>query len=144
MIELNPHAPFGFHLLGANLAAGGELEEAISASSQAWRLGRYEPQRYDIASDLAYCHYLTENYEAAVTWGEQSLQLVDDYLQAHIVLAATYAQLDRPTEGQRHVEAVLRYRPGFSCMKHRSRLLYNRPRDLDHIVDGLLKAGLPE
>ena len=144
MIELNPHAANGYHFLGLGLAAGGESFEAIPVQTQAFRLGRHEPWRYDTASDLAYSHYLVGNYDAALTWGQQSLLLVNDYLQAHIILVATYAQLDRAAEGRRHVEAVLKSRPDFSCAKHRSRLLYRNDDDRDHIIAGLLEAGLPE
>jgi len=69
---------------------------------------------------------------------------LDHFLQAHIILAATYAQLGRTDEGQRHVETVLKSRPDFSSTKHESRLIYAREEDRDHIVAGLLKAGLPE
>lgn len=144
MIELNPFAADGHHLLGANLAVAGEWADAIDASTHAWRLGRHDPVRYDTANDLAYAHYMMANYEAALTWGRQSIELNSGYLQAHLVLAATYARLTRAGEGRPHVDAVLEARPEFSCVKHWSRMLYLRHQDRDHIVKGLLAAGLPE
>jgi len=143
-IEINPHAANGYHILALSLTVGGNPEESIPASTQAGRLGRYEPWHHDTASDLAYSHYLIGNYEAALTWGQQSLQLFDRFLQVHIILAATYAQLGRTDEGQPHVETVLKFRPDFSCAKHKSCLIYAREKDRDHIIAGLLKAGLPE
>jgi adenylate cyclase len=143
-IEINPHAANGYHFLALSLTVGGKPQESIPASTQAWRLSQYEHWHHDTANDLAYSHYLIGNYEAALTWGQQSLHLFDDFLQVHIVLAATYAQLGRTEEGQQHVEAVLRARPDFSCAKHKSRLIYTREEHRDHIIDGLLKAGLPE
>ena len=144
MIELNPHAPHGYAMLSGSLIVGGQLEDSIIASTTAWRLGRHEPARYDIANDLAWTHYLTGNYEAALAWGQQSLQLVDDYLQAHLVLAATHGQLGRSSEGQQHVTAILTALPDFGALKHRSQIAMVRDEDRDHFVDGLLKAGLPE
>jgi TolB-like protein len=143
MIELNPHAASGYHMLGLSRLVRGECDEAIAAQTEAWRLGRYEPWHYDTGNDLAYSHYMAGNYEAALTWGQRSLDLREDYLQAHLILAATYAQLDRAADGQRHVETVLRFRPDFSCTKHRSRLVYIRDEDRDHLIAGLEKAGLP-
>ena len=143
-IEINPHASNGYHFLALSLTVAGKPEESIPASTQAWRLSQHEHWHHDTANDLAYSHYLIGNYEAALMWGQESLHLFDDFLQVHIVLAATYAQLGRTEEGQQHVEAVLRSRPDFSCAKHKSRLLYTREEDRDHIIDGLLKAGLPE
>ena len=144
MIELNPHAAFGFLMLGQNLDKTGEHDPAIAELTQAWRLGRHDPLRIAIANDLAYSHFMAGNYEAALTWGRQSLQFSGDYLQAHLVLAATYGQLGRPEEGQQHVDAVLTARADFSSATHRSRLVYIREQDRDHFVTGLLKAGLPE
>jgi len=128
----------------AVLAAMGRLEEAIDASTNAWRLGQHEPIRFDTASDLGYAHYLLGNDEAALEWGKQSTALVPEYLQANILLAATYAQLGRLSEGQRHVNSVLALRPDFSCAKHRTRLVYSRTEDRDRITEGLLIAGFSE
>ena len=144
MIELNPHAANGYHWLGLGLAASGQPDASITPYTQAWRLGRHEPWRYDTANDLAYVHYLVGNYESAITWGQRSLERHDDYLQAHVVLAAAYAQLGRSTEGRQHVDAILATRPNFSTGKFRSRLVYTRQEDRDQIVNGLLKAGLPQ
>jgi adenylate cyclase len=143
MIELNPHGYLGFHVLGAILAGIGTLDEAVEASTNAWRLGRHEPLRFDTASDIGYAHYLLGNYEAALAWGKQSIDLVPDYLQSNVLLAAVYAQLGRAAEAEKPIDVVLTSRPGFSCEKHRTRLVYRRTQDRDLIIDGLLKAGLP-
>jgi adenylate cyclase len=143
MIELNPHGYLGFHVLGALLAGIGSLDEAVEASTNAWRLGRHEPLRFDTASDIGYAHYLLGSYEAALAWGKQSIDLVPDYLQSNVLLAAVYAQLGRTADAERHIDVVLASRPGFSCEKHRTRLVYRRTQDRDLIIDGLLKAGLP-
>ncbi len=144
LIDINPHAAIGHHCLGIGLYLDGKSDEAIPVQTDAWRLGRHEPWRYDTANDLAYSHYLISNYEAAVTWGEQALLLVDDWLQTRIILAAAYGQLDRSDGGRPHVEAILEHRPAFSCTKHRERLLFTRQEDREHITQGLLRAGLPE
>ena len=144
MVELNPHAAFGFLMLGQNLDKTGEHDEAIAELTQAWRLGRHEPLRIAIANDLAYSHFMAGNYEAALTWGRQSLQFNANYLQAHLVLAAAYGHLGRAEEGRSHLEAVLVARPDFSSARHRSRLVYVREQDRDHFAAGLLKAGLPD
>jgi hypothetical protein len=131
-------------MLGNNLDKAGDHDASIVPLSQAWRLGRHDPLRFDIANDLAHSHDMAGWYEPAISWGLQSLSSKDDYLLAHIVLAAAYGRLGR-TEGARpHVEAVLASRPGFSSGKHWSRLAYVRDEDRDHLVDGLRKAGLPD
>jgi tetratricopeptide (TPR) repeat protein len=143
MIDLNPYGMFGHQMLGNNLDKAGDHVEAVAALTQAWRLGSHEPFLFDVANDLAHAHYMDRNYEPALMWGEQSLQLNDDYLQIHLVMAAILAQLGRAEDSQRHVSAVLDVRPKFSCGQHRSRLAYFLEDDRDQMIEGLLKAGLP-
>lgn len=75
--------------------------------------------------------------------GLQSLALKDDYLLAHIIVAAASGQRARAEEGRPHVDAILAARPGFSSAGHWSRLAYVRDEDRDHLVHGLVEAGLP-
>jgi len=144
MVELDPYGMLGHQMLGNNLDKAGRHVEAVRSLTEAWRLGRHEPFRFDIANDLAHAHYMDQNYEPALVWGQQALQLNDEYLQIHLVMAAILAQLDRTDDGRRHVKAVLEVRPNFSCAKHRSRLAYSLDHDRDQMIEGLLKAGLPE
>lgn len=143
-IEINPQGFSGFHMLGANLNAAGRPKDALEALTQAWRRGRHEPFRYDIANDLLWSHYMIGNYDAALSWGQQAVQLNNIYLQAHLGLAATYAQLEKIEAGQPHVDKILESRPNFSVAKYRTRILYRGNEHKDHIVAGLLSAGLPE
>jgi adenylate cyclase len=143
-IEINPQGFSGYHMLGANLNAAGEPMEALESLTQAWRLGRHEPFRYDIANDLLWSHYMTGNYDAALSWGQRAVQLNSIYLQAHLGLAATYAQLGKIAAGQPHVAKILESRPNFSVAKYRTRILYRGKEHKDHIAAGLLSSGLPE
>lgn len=142
MIDLNPYGAAGYHILGFSLCSLGERDRAVEAQTTAWRLGRHEPWRFDTANDLAYSHYLSGGYEAAVEWGEESLRLLD-YLQARIVLAAANAQLGRSDQARRHCGAVMRQRPNFRLSSYRSRISFVNEADREHIVEGLQKAGLP-
>jgi len=143
MIDLNPNGAAGYHIHGFSLCSLGARESAIESQTTAWRLSRHEPWRFDSANDLAYSHYLSGSYEAAVEWGDLSVSLLD-WHQARIVLAAANAQLDRTEETQRHVESILAVRPDFSLDRLRPRISFVRGEDRDHIIDGLRRAGLPE
>lgn len=143
-IEINPQGFSGYHMLGANLNASGRPGDALEALTQAWRLGRHEPFRYDIANDLLWSHYMSGNYDAALSWGQRAVRLNSVYLQAHLGLAATYAQLGNVEAGRPHVDKILDARPNFSVAKHRTRILYRGEEHKDRIAAGLLGAGLPE
>jgi hypothetical protein len=62
----------------------------------------------------------------------------------HIVLAASYAQLKRQTEAKAEVDEILRINPGFTIEKFKGLAVYKASKDLDHRLDGLRKAELPE
>jgi adenylate cyclase len=142
MIEMNPYAAVGYHWYALALCSLGELNDAVEAGTQAWRLARREPWRFDTANDLGYTHYLMGRYEAAIEWGEECLRLYD-FLQSHILSAAAYAQRGRPEQAAPHVKAVLASRPDFSLKHWRHRIVYIRDEDRDHLVNGLHMAGLP-
>jgi adenylate cyclase len=142
MIEINPFAGIGYHWRGLALCILGDYDAAVESYTEAWRLGRHEPWHFDTATDLGYTHYLSGNYDAAIEWGVECLR-IQDFLQCRILLAAAYAQANRPEEAAPHVDAVLASRPGFSLTKWRSRTVYTRDEDRDHLVKGLHKAGLP-
>ena len=142
MIDLNPHGAFGFHWLGHNLGFAGERDEAIPALTDAWRLGRYEPWRHHVATNLAYAHYFNHDYDSGVSWGRKSAQLAD-LLQAHLVLAALFAQLNDTQAASRYKGLILAARPNFSCEDYRQRIPFTSESDRDHLIDGLEAAGLP-
>jgi len=143
-IEINPQGFFGHHMLGAVFNAAGLPAQAIEPLTDAWRYGRHEPFRYDIANDLAWSHYMLRNYDAALLWGRQALDVNPHYLQSHLALAATLGQLGRLFEAQPHVAVIQEARPDFTASRYRTRILYAGDDHKDEIVAGLVKAGLTE
>ena len=59
-------------------------------------------------------------------------------------LAATYAQSGQLDDARTHAKELLRLYPDFSLQRVANVLPYKSKRDLDHLIDGLRKAGLPE
>ena len=143
-IEIDPHDPGGHHMLGTNLDKTGDHEGAIAALSDAWRLGKHYPFRFDIAMDLGYAHYMDDNDEAALQWGRQSLRLHESFLQNRLLMTATCARLGLAAEAALHAEAVLETRPDFSCTRFAERFGYIEIGDRDRFVEGLRLAGLPD
>ena len=67
-------------------------------------------------------------------------------LQAlHLWLAAAYAQLGHLEEARKEAAEVLRINPGFTIEGYkRAAAVYKDPKDAEHRLDGMRKAGLPE
>jgi hypothetical protein len=60
------------------------------------------------------------------------------------MLAAAYAQSGQLEEASKEAAEVLRINPGFTIESHKRLVLHKDPKDAEHLIDGLRKAGLPE
>ena len=63
---------------------------------------------------------------------------------AHLWLAATYAQSGQLEEARKETAEVLRINPGFTIERYKRILVHKNPKDAEHRLDGMRKAGLPE
>ena len=63
---------------------------------------------------------------------------------SHLRLATAYAQLGQLEEARKEAAEVLRINPGFTIQGYKRNLLYKAPKDAEHRIDGMRKAGLPE
>jgi TolB-like protein len=62
----------------------------------------------------------------------------------HACLAAAYAYLGREKEAHAEAAEVLRLHPDFSIAVYAKQEPFKNPADLDHLLEGMRKAGLPE
>lgn len=101
------------------------------------------PDRYHWTTNLAQSYYLVGNYSAALAWTERSLELNDGYLQAVGYKAATLAQLGRIDEARVTIEPFLEHFSGVTATQYKTRFNFKNQSDIDHYMDGLIKAGMP-
>jgi tetratricopeptide (TPR) repeat protein len=62
----------------------------------------------------------------------------------HLLLGSAYAQLGQLEEARKEAAEVLRINPGFTIERFKPLAVYKNPKDFEHRIDGLRKAGLPE
>ncbi|MGR3717071.1 MAG: adenylate/guanylate cyclase domain-containing protein [Thermohalobaculum sp.] len=142
-IALDPSYADGHMALAYFLITSGQAEEAIGEAQTALRFnpvyanGLY----YEM---LGKALYLTKQYEAAMAVLEQGVSRDPNVDGLHQWLAATYAQVGQMDDARTHAKEYLRLYPGVS-LQHLAKILpYKSKLDLDHLLDGLRKAGLPE
>ena len=58
--------------------------------------------------------------------------------------ASAYAQLGQFEEARAAAAEVLRINPNFTIESSKRIFVYKDPKDLEHDIDGMRKAGLPE
>jgi Tfp pilus assembly protein PilF len=75
---------------------------------------------------------------------EEAVQRNPALGRVHLILAATYAELGQPEEAAWSVVEALSINPDISLTKERRGANYMRASDLEHYIEALRKAGLPE
>jgi tetratricopeptide (TPR) repeat protein len=94
--------------------------------------------------ELSKAHIQLADYEAALGWARRSVEKHPDNLPAHHVLIASLAQLDRIDEANAALNRLLELDPGLTIERLLENFSLSRYRNLDGMLDGLRKAGLPE
>src|SRR5258708_39716138 len=64
--------------------------------------------------------------------------------RSHLFLAAAYAQAGQLEEARAEAAEGLRINPGFTIERWKRLAVDQDPKDVEHRLDGLRKAGLPE
>ena len=137
-IAINPNDANGLAGRGNILMWSGQTDAAIEALELAQRI---DPELNAIdrfALSLAY--YLKGRYDAAIEQAELNLRKTAGANFSRIVLAAAYAQHNRAEDAARVVTTIHRIDPTFDPQEFGTKFLNSV--DLEHLRDGLRKAGL--
>ncbi len=120
----------------------GDAAKAIELAKMQMRLDPFHPHFAPLIAGEAY--YVLKQYREAQHWLLEATGRAPNHQYGHAFLAATYAQLGQL--GDAHAEAVevLRVNPKYTIGKQRQVSVMKRAEDVEHLVDGLRKAGLPE
>ena len=137
-ITINPSDANGLAGRGNILMWLGQTDAAIQALELAQRIDPDLNAMDRFALSLAY--YLRERYAASIEEAEISLRENAGANFSRIVLAAAYAQRKQTDEVARVVATIRRLDPAFDVGNFGSKFL--NPADLEHLRDGLRKAGL--
>jgi DNA-binding SARP family transcriptional activator len=142
-IALDPGNADAHESLAFFLIADGLAPEALCVAEKALRFNPLHPTRLYYTT-LSSALYLTEQYEAAAKAGEQALPYDSDSRASWLRTTAAYAQLGDMDRAQRHAHELIKVDPEFSLNGFSKFLPYKRTPDINHYVEGLRMAGLPE
>ena len=117
----------------------GRAEEAAESIKKAMRLNPVYPDWY--IQGLMLALYSARSYEEVIA---VSKTINVRHLTTHLVLAGSYAQMDQLDDAKISAANALEENPDFSLRQWSENLSYENPADLEHYIDGLRKAGLPE
>jgi adenylate cyclase len=125
------------------LMFAGEHARAIEVLNENMRLDPLQPLIYP-TSWLAFANYMLKRYGEAVRLSRECVSRLPNSQWPHILLASAYAQSGQLEEASAEAAEVLRINPGFTIESWKRLVVFKDPKDTEHGLDGLRKAGLPE
>src|SRR6516164_5503899 len=140
-IRLNPSFAAAHVLLGQMYLYGGRREEAIEWAQKGIRLSPSDPRLYIWLVALAGAHYQMSHYADAVEAGRRSWSLNRNWPIGLRYVVAGLGQLDRIEEAQEPLAALKRMDANLEFSASVFRRNWPDPADVDHLLDGLRKAG---
>jgi len=140
-LALNPN--FADYRIAQVLYSVGEPARAIGIAHTQMRLDPFHPHFAPLIIGVA--HYLLKQYDEAQRWLREASGRAPNHQYGHAFLAATYAQLGQSEGARAEVAEVLRLNPNYTIAGTQKQVSnFKRAEDIEHLVDGLKKAGLPE
>jgi adenylate cyclase len=138
---LNPN--FFDYRYARALTYAGEPARAIEVLEANIRLDPFLPlaRSFLMTGDA---NYMLKRYGEAVRLFRECASRLPNLQWPHLWLAAAYAQSGELEEASAESAEVLRINPGFTIESFKRLLVYKDPKDVEHHIDGLRKAGLPE
>jgi adenylate cyclase len=141
-IEVHPNYADGHATMAFIQSFSGQLEAALESLVRAKQIN---PQGTGVYLEVeGRVLFLLERYDDALSILEEAVQRNPALGRVHLILAATYAELGQPEEAAWSVDEALSISPDISLAKERRGTNYMRASDLEHYIEALRKAGLPE
>lgn len=142
-IRINPSYAYAHIFLGSSLTVSGRAEEAIPHVELALRLSPADPNIGPFRSRMAHAYLQLGQYENAVLWARKAIQGGGAWpCRAHLLSALGH--LGRNEQAGAAREDLERVAPGITIGFVRNHLPISDTDYMDHHLDGLRKAGLPE
>jgi len=140
-ISLNPSFAAAHVMLGQMYVYVGRREEAIELAETGIRLSPADPRLDRWLPALAGAHYQLRHYAEAVEAGRRSWTLNRNWPHGLRYVVAGLAQLGRIKDAQAALSELKRMDANLEYSASVFRRNWPDPADVDHLLDGLRKAG---
>jgi adenylate cyclase len=139
-LALNPNDSYGVINKAALLAYLGEPNEALSWIDQAFRLSPFGPQFFhSITSMVLFC--ARDYTRSTLSFGRVTRGLATPWNCVYAI--ASHGYLDQRDMAQAIIAHYHSLVPNLPLLEHASHEPFKHNADLDHLMDGLQKAGVP-
>ena len=142
-IRLNPSHAAAHAIMAPLLCYVCRADEALDSARRALSLSPYDPRLGLWLSLVSQAQYFLRVYDEAAVMGQHALSLISENPLAHRFAAASFGQLGKTTEAEAIVSAIRQSRtPSIEAIKKSVVHLYRDEQMVEHILEGLRKAGL--
>lgn len=141
-IKLYPNYADAYAIIGSAYSFVGRSVDAIRINKHAIRLN--PTSSYIYLSNLGRDYYFLKRHDKAIENLQDAIFRNENYLNAHIYLAATYASLGQLDDASWEVEKTLILEPEFSLKYWAETQPYRSGSPLERITSDLRKAGFPD
>jgi len=142
-LRLNPNYAPAHDWMGAMFCHSGRPDEAIPHAEMAIRLSPSDPAIGMFYFHYSLAHLYLKQYEQAVKLGRKALQKGCPW-PGNAYLTAALEHLGRTDEAQNACKELIKISPNVTIEFVRERIPTTHQPSLDHLLDGLRNAGLPE
>jgi tetratricopeptide (TPR) repeat protein len=140
-IRLNPSFAAAHAVLGHMLTYAGRPDETIPLVEKGIRLSPNDPRLFIWLPALASAHYQLRHYEQAVDAGRRAWTLNRNLPVGLRYVVAGLAQLGRIDEARAALADLKQLDSSLASVESLLRRIFTNPAAVDHILDGLRKAG---
>ena len=140
-IRLNPSFAAAHVLLGQMYLYAGRRDEAIERAEKGIGLSPSDPRMFIWLPALAGAHYQLRHYKEAVEIGRRSWSLNRNWPTGLRYVVAGLAQLGRIEEAQAALAELRLMDANLEFSASVFRRVWPNPADVDHLLEGLRKAG---
>ena len=139
-LELNPNFAGAMGEMGRYLAYLGRYDEALSHLDKAIRCSSWDPHRFLWFRDKAIAAFVTERYDEAVAFAQESIALRPDIFLGPYLLAACWAAAGSPHKGRQALAEGRELMPYYPLETLKLGHPF-RADDLARFVDALKSCG---
>jgi adenylate cyclase len=144
-IRLNPSLALAYHGLAYALLFSGDAEQAIPLFETAEKLSPHDHNVWAFLSIRGIAYSQIGDYEAAARVGREAVRKPHAKFWAGVNLLSTLGHTNEKAEMQEVLDELLRQRPDVNIhFVKKSMDYFKESKHLEHFIDGLRSAGLPE
>jgi adenylate cyclase len=144
-LSLNPCLAHTHCGLGDTLAYRGNPGDSLDYFDEAVHLSPHDPYRWAFLMYGSMAYLFLERHEDAAQWANAASRVPNAHYWATAALVSALGHLGRKSETRAARTSLLAQNPNFTCRFARERLFYIRdPHQIDHYINGLKLAGIPE